>query len=124
MTTSREIQLRPIGTVRSSLTDPRVAPKQGVEGAPDAWVDIDERYADALADVAVGDRLIVLTWLHLADRDTLVTHPRGDATLAPVGGFSLRAGVYRFGGVRVWGATAITLGMLARVLDDAEAPPA
>ena len=41
-----------------------------------------------------------------------------------VGGFSLRAGVYRFGGVRVWGATAITLGMLARVLDDAEAPPA
>ena len=87
----REMQLRPIGTVRSSLTDPRVAPKQGAEGAPAAWVDIDERYADALADVAVGDRLIVLTWLHLADRDTVVTHPRGDATLAPVGVFSLRS---------------------------------
>ncbi|HEX9609520.1 MAG TPA: CoA pyrophosphatase [Candidatus Limnocylindria bacterium] len=34
-------------------------------------------------------------------------------------GITLRAGAYRYGGVRVWGATAITLGMLARVLDDA-----
>ncbi|MGZ8512660.1 MAG: NUDIX hydrolase [Candidatus Limnocylindria bacterium] len=37
-----------------------------------------------------------------------------------VRGFRLRAGVYRFGGVRVWGATAITLGMLAHVLDGAQ----
>lgn len=36
-------------------------------------------------------------------------------------GFRLRAGAYRYGGVRVWGATAITLGMLAHVL--ATAPP-
>ena len=86
------MQLRPIGVVRSALTDPRAAPKQGAEGAPAAWVDIDERYADALADVAVGDELIVLTWLHLADRDIVVTPPRGDATLAPVGVFSLRKG--------------------------------
>lgn len=34
-------------------------------------------------------------------------------------GVTLRAGAYRYGGVRVWGATAITLGMLARVLDEA-----
>jgi tRNA-Thr(GGU) m(6)t(6)A37 methyltransferase TsaA len=86
-----EIQLRPIGTVRSALTDPRQAPKQGAEGAPAAWLDIDDRYAGALAEVTVGDQLIVLTWLHLADRDTLVTHPRGDTTLAPVGVFSLRS---------------------------------
>jgi len=31
-------------------------------------------------------------------------------------GFTVRAGAYRFGGVRVWGATALTLGMLAHVL--------
>jgi len=30
----------------------------------------------------------------------------------------LRAGVYRYGGVVVWGATALTLGMLAHVLDE------
>jgi 8-oxo-dGTP pyrophosphatase MutT (NUDIX family) len=32
-------------------------------------------------------------------------------------GITLRAGAYRYGGVVVWGATAITLGMLAHVLD-------
>lgn len=32
-------------------------------------------------------------------------------------GFTIRAGAYRYGGVRVWGATAFTLGMLAHVLD-------
>jgi len=34
-------------------------------------------------------------------------------------GFRLRAGAYRFGGVRVWGATALTLGMFAHVLETA-----
>jgi 8-oxo-dGTP pyrophosphatase MutT (NUDIX family) len=32
-------------------------------------------------------------------------------------GITLRAGAYRYGGIVVWGATAITLGMLAHVLD-------
>jgi 8-oxo-dGTP pyrophosphatase MutT (NUDIX family) len=31
-------------------------------------------------------------------------------------GLRLRAGAYRYGGVRIWGATALTLGMLGRVL--------
>jgi 8-oxo-dGTP pyrophosphatase MutT (NUDIX family) len=31
-------------------------------------------------------------------------------------GLVVRAGAYRYGGVRVWGATALTLGMLAHVL--------
>lgn len=34
-------------------------------------------------------------------------------------GITLSAGAYRYGGVQVWGATAITLGMLAHVLDTA-----
>ncbi len=36
-------------------------------------------------------------------------------------GLRLRAGAYRYGGVRVWGATALTLGMLGHVLDTAAA---
>jgi hypothetical protein len=35
-------------------------------------------------------------------------------------GLVLRAGAYRFGGVRIWGATALTLGMLAWVLEHAD----
>jgi len=34
-----------------------------------------------------------------------------------VRGMTLRVGAYRYGGVVVWGATALTLGMLAHVLD-------
>ena len=34
------------------------------------------------------------------------------------GGWSVRAGAYRWSGLRVWGATALTLGMLARVLGE------
>jgi 8-oxo-dGTP pyrophosphatase MutT (NUDIX family) len=37
-------------------------------------------------------------------------------------GATLRARAYRYGGVRVWGATALTLGMLAHVLEHAETP--
>ena len=33
-------------------------------------------------------------------------------------GFVVRAGAYRYGGVRIWGATALTLGMLAHVLGE------
>jgi len=36
-------------------------------------------------------------------------------------GFTVSAGAYRYGGVRVWGATAFTLGMLAHVLEGAAA---
>lgn len=40
-----------------------------------------------------------------------------------VRGRLIRAGVYRIGEARVWGATAMTLGMLARVLEEADASP-
>jgi 8-oxo-dGTP pyrophosphatase MutT (NUDIX family) len=33
------------------------------------------------------------------------------------GGWTVRAGAYRYRDLRIWGATALTLGMLARVLD-------
>ena len=34
--------IRPIGHVRSSLTSRAQAPRQGDEGAPDAWLELDE----------------------------------------------------------------------------------
>jgi 8-oxo-dGTP pyrophosphatase MutT (NUDIX family) len=39
-----------------------------------------------------------------------------------VRGATLNAGAYRYGGVRVWGATALTLGMLADVLGTEPGP--
>ena len=57
------IELTPVATVESSLTDPAEAPKQGEEGAPDAWLNFEEDVVAALDGLAVGDRVILLTWL-------------------------------------------------------------
>jgi tRNA-Thr(GGU) m(6)t(6)A37 methyltransferase TsaA len=85
------IALRPIGTVESPLSDAAAAPKQGDEGAPDAWIVLDEAVLDALEGVAVGDELIVLTWLDRADRSVLRVHPRSDPERPLTGVFATRS---------------------------------
>jgi tRNA-Thr(GGU) m(6)t(6)A37 methyltransferase TsaA len=88
---NERFELRPIGVVRSSLEDLDAAPKQGAEGGTEAWVDLDPVFLEALDDVSVGDRLIVLTWMHLGDRDTLKVHPRDDVSNPLSGVFSTRS---------------------------------
>jgi tRNA-Thr(GGU) m(6)t(6)A37 methyltransferase TsaA len=83
--------LHPIGVVRSPLEALHDAPNQGDEGAPDADLVLDARYADAAADLTAGDEIIVLTWLHRARRDTLAVHPRGDEPRPLTGVFSTRS---------------------------------
>jgi tRNA-Thr(GGU) m(6)t(6)A37 methyltransferase TsaA len=85
------MELRRIGTVESSLTDPAVAPKQGPEGAPDAWIAFEPAVLDGLRDLRAGDRIIVLTWLHRARRDVLRVHPRDDPATPQLGVFSTRS---------------------------------
>src|SRR6266516_2573073 len=70
--------IEPIGIVRSSLRKVGDAPNQAFEGAPEALLEIDPAYARALHRVTPGQDLILLTWLHRADRSVLQTHPRGD----------------------------------------------
>jgi len=81
----------PIGVVSSALTDPAAAPKQGVEGGPAARIVLAPEWIDAAADISVGDRLVVLTWLHLADRRTVRVHPRDDPAAPLRGVFSTRS---------------------------------
>jgi tRNA-Thr(GGU) m(6)t(6)A37 methyltransferase TsaA len=88
---AKAMLLRQIGVIRSSLTDLQTAPKQGDEGAPDAWLDIDSSVADALQGILVGDEVIVITWLHKADRDILKVHPRGDERNPLTGVFATRS---------------------------------
>ena len=83
--------LRPIGHVESPLTDPADAPKQGGEGAPEAWLVLEPHVLDALDGTRPGDRVIVLTWLHRARRDVLQVHPRDDARNPLRGVFSTRS---------------------------------
>jgi len=83
--------VRPIGTVTSPLRDPAQAPKQGDEGAPDAWIAFDPAVADGLRDLRVGAEVLVLTWLDRARREVLTVHPRDDPGRPPTGVFSTRS---------------------------------
>jgi tRNA-Thr(GGU) m(6)t(6)A37 methyltransferase TsaA len=87
----RRIEIATIGAVSSPLTEPAVAPKQGDEGAPDAWLVLDEAVAEALEGLQVGDALVVLTWLDRARRDVLRVHPRDDPSRPPRGVFGTRS---------------------------------
>jgi tRNA-Thr(GGU) m(6)t(6)A37 methyltransferase TsaA len=89
MTTPYEI--RPIGYVESPLVDREGAPKQGFEGAPDAWLVFDPGVAVGIRDLTVGADIFVLTWLHRARRDVLAVHPRDDPRNPETGVFSTRS---------------------------------
>ncbi len=84
-------RLRPIGTIRSDLKDRKGAPKQGSEGAPDAWIDIFPWAAEALSGLTIGDELIVITWLHEAKRDVFKVHPRSNPNNPLTGVFATRS---------------------------------
>ena len=88
---SETFELQQIAIVRSSLTDPDEAPMQGFEGAPDAWVEVDARYAEALEGVTAGQDVILITWFHLSRRDLLQVHPRSDDTRPLTGVFATRS---------------------------------
>lgn len=86
-----DVALRPIGWVRSSLATRDDAPKQPDEGAPSAWLDLEQASSAGLEGLRVGDRVIVLTWLHRAERDVLRVHPRGDQANPERGVFTTRS---------------------------------
>lgn len=86
-----DISPRPIGIVRSTLTDPGDAPRQGSEGAPAAVVVVDDEFTGALDGLLVGSDVFLLTWLHLADRRTLRVHPRDDLDRPLTGVFATRS---------------------------------
>lgn len=89
--TGERIELTPVGWVESPLTDPAAAPKQGDEGAPDAWLALDAGLLAGLEGIAVGEEIIVLTWLDRAQRDVLSVHPRGDRSRPAQGVFTTRS---------------------------------
>jgi tRNA-Thr(GGU) m(6)t(6)A37 methyltransferase TsaA len=83
--------VEPIGFVRSELKQLEDAPMQGDEGAPEAWLELTVSAAPGLMGIQPGDELIVLTWLHLAERDVLQVHPRGDINRPLTGVFATRS---------------------------------
>ena len=83
--------IEPIGVVRSQLTDLEDSSMQGDEGAPEAWLELTPSAAPGLLGITAGDELILLTWLHRAERDVLQVHPRGDLKRPLTGVFATRS---------------------------------
>jgi tRNA-Thr(GGU) m(6)t(6)A37 methyltransferase TsaA len=86
-----DIVLRPVGWVESTLVDRGMAPRQGDEGAPNAWIVFHQRYARAMRELAAGQEVLVLTWLDRASRDVQAVHPRDDSSRPETGVFSTRS---------------------------------
>src|SRR5215207_6813083 len=80
--------IEPIGLICSDLTTLEDAPMQGDEGAPEAWLELTPQ---GLMGIEPGDELFILTWLHLAERDVLQVHPRGDLNRPLTGVFATRS---------------------------------
>jgi len=85
------LTLQPVGRVVSPVTRLDQAPRQGDEGAPVCAIDLDPAILAAAGDLIPGQQVILLTWLHVADRQTLQVHPRGDPNRPPLGVFSTRS---------------------------------
>ena len=114
--------VRPIGVIHSTLTAPAEAPNQAFEGAPEATLEIEPVYAEALHRIRPGDELILLTWLHLANRDVLQTHPTGDTNIPLTGVFRTRSpdrpnpiGVHRVTVTAVEGPNTLRVGALEAI---------
>ncbi|GHO61808.1 tRNA (N6-threonylcarbamoyladenosine(37)-N6)-methyltransferase TrmO [Ktedonobacter sp. SOSP1-52] len=83
--------LAPVGFIHSPLTNREGAPKQGYEGAPNVWLEINEKFAEGLDGLVVGDNVILITWFHQSHRDVLQVHPRGDMQNPLTGVFATRS---------------------------------
>lgn len=116
------IEMRPIGIVRSTLRDRRDAPRQAFEGGSEATLEIEPELAPALDKVTPGTELIVVTWLHEADRTVLRVHPRDDENVPLTGVFATRSsdrpnpiGLHRVTVIEIDPPTSVHVGALEAI---------
>jgi tRNA-Thr(GGU) m(6)t(6)A37 methyltransferase TsaA len=86
-----EFTVRPVGYIHSELKDLKDCPLQESENAPEAYLEVESAYSQAVKDIAVGDKLIILTWFHLADREILKCYKRNLVGTEEFGVFSTRS---------------------------------
>jgi tRNA-Thr(GGU) m(6)t(6)A37 methyltransferase TsaA len=89
--TETSYTIKPLGVIRSDLTSREAAPRQGSEGAPDAWLEVNPDVAEGLEGIRAGDEIILITWLHQADRNLLKVRPRRDKNRPLTGVFATRS---------------------------------
>jgi tRNA-Thr(GGU) m(6)t(6)A37 methyltransferase TsaA len=81
----------PIGFINSELNDLKDCPLQESENAPAAYLEFYTSYIQGIKNIAVGNKLIILTWFHLADRTILKCYRRNMVGTEEFGVFSTRS---------------------------------
>ncbi|MBI5419276.1 MAG: tRNA (N6-threonylcarbamoyladenosine(37)-N6)-methyltransferase TrmO [Deltaproteobacteria bacterium] len=104
----REYRFVPIGVVRSEIRKPEDAPKQGALSGTEAEIVVEPEFVEGLVGLALrtgpsgepadpdavhrkSGKIIVLCWMHEADRTRMKVHPRGQEDLPERGVFSTRS---------------------------------
>lgn len=80
-----------IGVVRSKLKKLEDCPLQESEQAPSAKIEIGEGFLAGIRNLKVGDQVLLLTWLHQADRSVIECYPRNEVNAPSLGVFSTRS---------------------------------
>lgn len=80
-----------VGEVHSPLKDIGDCPLLENEGAPQAVVSIDEKFRPAISGLKTGQKVLLFTWLHFGDRNTLTTKPRNNPNANTTGVFATRS---------------------------------
>jgi tRNA-Thr(GGU) m(6)t(6)A37 methyltransferase TsaA len=83
--------LKFIGIVHSSLKTIDDCPLQEFENAPEASIAIFSEFVAAVTDIDIGSEIVLLTWLHKADRSVLRCIPRKNYGAPQIGVFSTRS---------------------------------
>lgn len=83
--------LQIIGILHGDIVSREDAPKNYDESNRSGTLEIYPDYQVGLDGIAVGQTIVVLFWLHKADRDVLKVYPRGDRSRGLRGVFSTRS---------------------------------
>jgi tRNA-Thr(GGU) m(6)t(6)A37 methyltransferase TsaA len=80
-----------IGRIHSSLKSIEECPLQENENAPEATLIISPEFAEGIKDIQPGSEILLLTWLHMADRTVIKCVTRNNYGSPLMGVFSTRS---------------------------------
>ena len=86
-----EITITPIGIMRCGLHTMAETPAFYDESKEAGVLEILPPYREAMTGIEVGQKIVVLFWLHKARRDLLKVYPRGDRSRGLRGVFTTRS---------------------------------
>jgi len=87
----KEQILNIIGEIHSTLKKKEDCPLQENENAPEATIEIYPEYLEGIKNIDPGSDVLLLTWLHQADRSVIKCVTRNNYDSPKVGVFSTRS---------------------------------